>query len=77
MPELALAVDLGRRDDDLGRRREVDADNAQGEAGEERREGRAPWRYVMLQLAEVAVPQRLFADILRRIDRLRSKPVPA
>ena len=28
-------------------------------------------RYVMFQLAEVAIPRDLFADILRRIDRLR------
>ena len=34
-------------------------------------------RYVTFQMAEVAVPRALFADILRRIDRLRSKPAPA
>jgi hypothetical protein len=36
-------------------------------------------RYVGFQLAEVAVPRALFADILRRIDglRLRSPPFPA
>lgn len=34
-------------------------------------------RYVTLHMAEVAVPRALFADILRRIDRLRSKPAPA
>ncbi len=34
-------------------------------------------RYVIFQLAEVAVPRQLFADILRRIDRLRPKSVPA
>ena len=28
-------------------------------------------RYVVFQLAEVAVPRALFAEILRRIDRLR------
>ena len=33
-------------------------------------------RYVTFQLAEVAVPRTLFADILRRIDRLRPKPLP-
>ena len=33
-------------------------------------------RYIMFQLAEVATPRDLFADILRRIDRLRPKPVP-
>ena len=34
-------------------------------------------RYVVFQLAEVAVPRPLFAQILRRIDRLRGPPVPA
>ena len=33
-------------------------------------------RYVTFQLAEVAVPRALFADILRRIDRLRPTPAP-
>ena len=36
-------------------------------------------RYVVFQLAEVAVPRPLFAEILRRIDGLRppSSPLPA
>ena len=34
-------------------------------------------RYVVFQLAEVAVSRALFAEILRRIDRLRGSPVPA
>lgn len=34
-------------------------------------------RYVVFQLAEVAVPRDLFADILRRIDRLRPRPAPS
>ena len=34
-------------------------------------------RYVIFQLAEVAVPRALFAAILRRIDRLRGPPVAA
>ena len=33
-------------------------------------------RYVVFQLAEMAVPRSLFAEILRRIDRLRGSPVP-
>jgi hypothetical protein len=33
-------------------------------------------RYVTFQLAEVAVPRALFAEILRRIDGLRPGPVP-
>jgi hypothetical protein len=34
-------------------------------------------RYVVFQLAEVAVPRALFAAILYRIDRLRGPPVAA
>ena len=36
-------------------------------------------RYVVFQLAEVAVPHNLFAGILRRIERLRPRlpPLPA
>jgi len=33
-------------------------------------------RYVVFQLAEVAAPRALFAEILRRIDRLRPRPPP-
>jgi hypothetical protein len=32
-------------------------------------------RYVTFQMAEVAVPRKLFQDILRRIARLRVAPV--
>ncbi len=34
-------------------------------------------RYVTFQLAEVAVPRKLFREILRRIDELRRRPTPA
>jgi hypothetical protein len=34
-------------------------------------------RYVIFQLAEVAVPRALFDAILRRINRLRGPPVVA
>ncbi len=33
-------------------------------------------RYVTFQLAEVVIPRRLFAEILRLIDGLRPKPGP-
>jgi Transposase DDE domain group 1 len=33
-------------------------------------------RYIVVQLAEVAVPGELFTEILRRIDRLRPKAPP-
>jgi hypothetical protein len=34
-------------------------------------------RYVIFQMAEVAVPRDLFSDILRLIDGLRPRPAPA
>ena len=34
-------------------------------------------RCVTFQMAEVAVPRRLFAAVLRLIDRLRAPPAPA
>ena len=34
-------------------------------------------RYVTFQMAEIVIPRDLFADILRRIDRLRPPPAPA
>jgi hypothetical protein len=34
-------------------------------------------RYLVFQLAEVAVPRALFTQILRRIDQLRGPPMPA
>jgi hypothetical protein len=34
-------------------------------------------RYVTLQMAEVAVPRMLFAEILRLIAELRARPAPA
>ena len=33
-------------------------------------------RYITSQLAEVAIPRDLFAEILRLIDRLRPAPLP-
>jgi hypothetical protein len=34
-------------------------------------------RYVIFQMAEVAVPKELFQGILRLIDGLRPRPAPA
>ena len=34
-------------------------------------------RYVTFQMAEVAVPRQMFADILSLIARLRAPPAPA
>jgi hypothetical protein len=34
-------------------------------------------RYVIFQMAEVAVPRMLFAEILRLINGLRPRPAPA
>ncbi len=33
-------------------------------------------RYIAFQLAEVAIPRSLFANILRLIDALRPAPLP-
>lgn len=33
-------------------------------------------RYIVFQMAKVAIPRDLFADIMRRIDQLRPKPAP-
>jgi hypothetical protein len=33
-------------------------------------------RYLVFQLAEVAVPRAVFAASLRRVDRLRPRPPP-
>jgi hypothetical protein len=52
------------------------AHNAAREAGQDRRPDRASWPYLVFQLAEVAVARALFAEILRRIDRLRLRPPP-
>ena len=37
----------------------------------------ARYRYVTFQMAEVAVPRQMFADILSLIARLRAPPAPA
>ncbi len=34
-------------------------------------------RYVVFQMAEIAIPKSLFANILRLIDDLRRRPAPA
>jgi hypothetical protein len=34
-------------------------------------------RYMVFQLAEVAVPRALFAELLRRLGRLRLRPAPS
>jgi hypothetical protein len=47
------------------------------EADPDRRQVVSHGRYVTFQLAEVAVPQRMFADILSLIARLRAPPAPA
>jgi hypothetical protein len=44
------------------------------EINEERVVDRHNARYVMFQMAEVAVPRDLFAAILARIKRLRFRP---
>ena len=52
------------------------ADEPVREADQDRRKGRQHGRYVTFQMAEVAVPRQMFADILSLIARLRAPPVP-
>ena len=52
------------------------ADHAAREAGQDRREGGPAGRYVTFELAEVAIPRSLFANILRLVDDLRPAPLP-
>jgi hypothetical protein len=58
-----------------GRRCSTSAHPSISEMAEEKRIKRHG-RYVVFQLAEVAVPRALFASILRRIDDLRPRPPP-
>jgi hypothetical protein len=34
-------------------------------------------RYITFQMADIAIPRPLFADILRLIGELRAPPIPA
>jgi hypothetical protein len=53
------------------------ADQPAREANQDRRKVVSHGRYVSFQLAEVAVPRQMFADILSLIARLRAPPAPA
>ena len=61
------------------RRRRADqgliADEPEGEADQDRRQVVSHGRYVAFQMAEVAIPRNLFADVLRLIAELRPPPV--
>jgi hypothetical protein len=50
-------------------REALDTDNAAGQADQDRREDGCHARYITFQLAEVAVPRRLYRTILNRIRR--------
>jgi hypothetical protein len=47
-----------------------------GEADQDRRQGRPPWPLRCLEMAELAVSRRMFAEILSLIVRLRAPPAP-
>jgi hypothetical protein len=51
------------------------ADESEGEAHQDRAKVVSHGRYVAFQMAEVAIPRNLFADILWMIAELRSPPV--
>ena len=53
------------------------ADEPEGEADQDRREGRQPRPLVAFQMAEVAIPRQMFQEILRLIAELRPQPPPA
>jgi hypothetical protein len=53
------------------------ADELEGKADQDRREGGEPRRYVFFQMAEVAIPRQMFQEILRLIAELRRQPPPA
>jgi hypothetical protein len=53
------------------------ADELEGEADQDRREVVSHGRYVVFQMAEVAIPRQMFQEILRLIAELRPQPPPA
>ena len=52
------------------------ADELEGEADQDRREGGEPRTLCRLQMAEVAIPRQMFQEILRLIAELRPQPPP-
>jgi hypothetical protein len=55
----------------------VVADQPAREADQDRRQVVSHGRYVTFQMAEVAVPRQMFAEILSLIARLQAPPAPA
>jgi hypothetical protein len=53
------------------------ADEPEGEADRDRREGVRRGRYIAFQMAEVAIPRHIFQKILRFIAEPRPLPPPA
>ena len=53
------------------------ADEPAAEAHQDRAKVVRHDRYVIFQMAEVAVPKELFQEILRLIDGMRPRPAPA
>jgi hypothetical protein len=52
------------------------ADHPQGEADQDRRQG-GDSRYIVFQMAEVAIPRQMFQEMLRLIAELRLLPPSA
>jgi hypothetical protein len=63
-------VRLGRSGD-AGADQRLVADKPEGKADQDRRGDREPRPYVAFQMAEIAIPRNLFAEILRLIAELR------
>ena len=53
------------------------ADDLEGQADQDRREGRQPRPLCIFQMGEVAIPRQMFQEILRLIAELRPQPPPA
>jgi hypothetical protein len=62
---------------DAGADQGLVADESEGKADQDRREGGGHGRYVIFQMAEVAIPRQLFQEILRLIAKLLPQPPQA
>lgn len=66
---------VDRRGMPVGLRMQSDLLMHGGDLGDRRRPSVRPARYILFQLAELALPRDLFAALLERIARLRPVPV--
>jgi hypothetical protein len=62
---------------DAGADQELVADELEGEVDQNRPKVVSHGRYIIFQMAEVAIPRQIFQEILRLIAELRPQPPPA